>query len=76
MDHATGHTTGTPVLGPIKKTRPCLTYGVYDQRAIQKEISGFTARLRDQEIAVACSPVQRSVFIGGHRVVVGAHGIA
>src|ERR1700694_3343176 len=47
---------------PLEKARSCLTHRVYDQRAIQKEIPCFAARLRDQKTAVACCPVQRSVI--------------
>jgi len=65
-----------PGPGPLEKARSCLAHRVYDQRAIQKKISCFAARLRDQETAVACSPMQRSVIIGGGRVVVSAYGIA
>src|SRR5580704_12524512 len=41
-----------------------------------KQVPCFTARLSNQEAAMARGTMQRSVFIGGDRVVVGAHGIA
>ena len=61
---------------PLEEARSCLTDRIYDQRAIQKEIPCFAAGLRNQETAVARRPMQRSVIIGGGRVVVSAYGIA
>ena len=59
-----------------EEARSRLTHRVHDQRAIQKEISCFATSLRDQETAVARCTMQRSVVIGGGRVVVSTYRIA
>lgn len=63
-------------LAPLEEARSCLAHRIYDQRAIQKEIPCFAARLRDQETTVARCPMQRSVIIGVGGVVVSTYGIA
>jgi hypothetical protein len=61
---------------PLEEACSGLAHRVYDQCAIQKEISCFAAGLRNQETAVARCAMQRSVIIGGGRVVVSAYGVA
>jgi hypothetical protein len=42
-----------------------LTHGIHDQRAIQKQISGFATRFRNQKTSMAGRAVQRPIIVSG-----------
>ena len=58
-----------------EKTAPCFTDGIYQERSIEKEVSGLTACFGYKQTSMAGCPVKGSIVRRCGRIMVRADGI-